>query len=126
MGELEGRAGMVALGDSDQPLDLPGLTEGLDRALPSYARPLFLRMAAVMPLTDTFKLKKLDLQLEGFNPANTADKIYFRQSSSFIRLTQELYEDIVSGKIKVWFTWDLTWTFSKQWILRNKMILPLF
>lgn len=91
---------MVAIEESDTPLDLPGLAEGLDRALPYYARPLFLRITRTMPLTGTFKIRKIDLQKDGFNPANTVDKLYFRQSS-FTRLTTELYQDIITGKVKV-------------------------
>ncbi|KAG8271589.1 hypothetical protein J6590_059065 [Homalodisca vitripennis] len=101
VGEMEGRAGMVAVAESEVPLDLPGLAEGLDRALPTYARPLFLRLTPTLPHTSTFKLKKVDLRREGFNPANTSDRLYFRQSASFTRLTSELYQDIVTGKVKV-------------------------
>ncbi|XP_054282944.1 long-chain fatty acid transport protein 1-like [Macrosteles quadrilineatus] len=101
VGDLEGRAGMMAVEEGDEPLDLPGLAEGLDRALPTYARPVFLRLAQVLPHTGTFKLKKIDLQKEGFNPSTISDKLYLRQYLSFTRLTPELYEDVITGKIKI-------------------------
>ena len=37
--------------------------------LPSYARPLFLRMMPKVTVTVTFKHQKVQLRKEGFNPA---------------------------------------------------------
>ena len=39
--------------------------------LPSYARPLFLRIQPEMDITSTFKHKKTELQKEGFDPSVT-------------------------------------------------------
>lgn len=92
---------MIAVSECGEPIDLRGLAEGLDRALPSYARPLFLRVAPDLPLTGTFKLMKTDLQREGFDPTVITDKLYFRQATSFTQLTRPLYRDILSGVVKV-------------------------
>ena len=40
----EGRAGMAAIADEDNSLDLADLTTALQRSLPPYARPVFLRL----------------------------------------------------------------------------------
>lgn len=73
--------------------------------LPAYARPAFLRVTHEIPITSTFKHKKGDLVKDGFDPAAVGeeDKLYFynAKDSSVKELTQEMYEQIQSGKIKL-------------------------
>lgn len=40
----EGKAGMVAIVDESNDLDLDKLSAGINKSLPAYARPLFLRV----------------------------------------------------------------------------------
>ncbi|XP_043275860.1 long-chain fatty acid transport protein 4-like [Venturia canescens] len=95
---MEGRAGMAAIVDPECLLDFKALAEGLDRALPSYARPIFLRIVKELEMTSTFKLKKINLQKEGFDPNKIQDKVYFRSGSKeYVEVTPELYEEIISG-----------------------------
>lgn len=47
----EGRAGMAAILDKDDSLDLTSLAEGLRKHLPSYARPLFIRALNYVEMT---------------------------------------------------------------------------
>jgi len=47
----EGRAGMVAIADEIQNLDLHRLANGLKKSLPHYARPLFLRIMDSVDVT---------------------------------------------------------------------------
>ena len=47
----EGRAGMAAIADPGKTLDLQKLTEAINNSLPSYARPLFLRIPDVIDTT---------------------------------------------------------------------------
>lgn len=49
----EGRAGMAAIVDKDNTLDISTVSEGLQKALPSYARPLFIRKLNEVELTGT-------------------------------------------------------------------------
>ena len=51
----------------------------------------------------TYKLKKRKLQKEGFNPRDINDPLYFvdHETSSYIPLTQELHDKIVSGLLKL-------------------------
>ena len=56
----EGAAGMAAL-VVDGALDLGQLRAHLARRLPSYARPLFLRLSDRIDITATFKHRKLEL-----------------------------------------------------------------
>jgi len=47
----EGRAGMAAIVDKDNTLDVSTLSTGLQKALPSYARPLFIRKLNEVEMT---------------------------------------------------------------------------
>ncbi|KAJ4449471.1 hypothetical protein ANN_00870 [Periplaneta americana] len=99
---MEGRAGMAAIVDQDDTLDLKTLAEGVTKALPSYARPQFIRIMRKVDLTGTFKLKKRDLQQDGFDPVTIKDKLYFMSSSaSYETLTEEIYNNIFTGKIRL-------------------------
>ena len=95
----EGAAGMAAL-VGDSAIDLAALRRHLSRRLPSYARPLFLRIQASIAVTATFKHTKLDLMREGFDPASTTDAIYFDDPSqhAYIRVDAALHARIVSGE----------------------------
>lgn len=98
---VEGKAGMAAIVDPDSLLDFKALAEGLDKALPSYARPIFLRIVKELEMTSTFKLKKISLQKEGFDPNKIQDKVYFRTDKEYVEVTPELYQKIISGSTKL-------------------------
>jgi len=94
----EGSAGMAAI-VVDGDLNLSQLCEHLARRLPSYARPLFLRIKDRVDVTATFKHSKSELVREGFNPASD-DPIYFYDPTllTFVPLDSALYEQIAAGK----------------------------
>ncbi|XP_045610961.1 long-chain fatty acid transport protein 4 [Procambarus clarkii] len=96
----EGRAGMAAIVDPEDELDLHSFTLSLKDVLPSYACPLFLRILKDIDVTGTFKLKKLTLQKEGFNPSLIEDKLYFFDSKlqRYVVLTAELFNKIDQGQ----------------------------
>jgi fatty-acyl-CoA synthase len=98
----DGRAGMAAVVAKDN-LDLTALYDHLARRLPDYARPLFLRIRRDIDVTSTFKQKKLLLVQEGFDPARSADPIYFNdpQRNAFVRIDARLYQDLNAGKIRI-------------------------
>jgi hypothetical protein len=48
---FEGRAGMAAIVDLDDSLNLMTLAEGLKKSLPSYARPMFIRIVRKVDMT---------------------------------------------------------------------------
>ncbi|GAB6024394.1 hypothetical protein CHUAL_009560 [Chamberlinius hualienensis] len=78
----EGRAGMAAIVDTNNTLDLNELANGIGNELPPYARPIFIRLTNSIPMTGTFKLKKLELQEDGFDPRKCgSDKLYYLNSS---------------------------------------------
>jgi len=47
----EGRAGMCAIADPDGTLDFESLADGVNKSLPPYARPLFVRVLHKVELT---------------------------------------------------------------------------
>lgn len=99
---MEGKAGMAAVVDSDGKLDLTKLAAGIKANLPFYARPVFIRTLPELPMTGTFKLKKRDLQLEGYDVTKISDTIYVIQSDgSYKKLTPEKYEEIKSGRVRL-------------------------
>ena len=49
---------------------------------PRYATPVFVRVAAAADLTSTFKLRKVDLQRQGYAPAAFSDPLFIRDDSS--------------------------------------------
>lgn len=99
---VEGRAGMAAICDPEKSLSLNELGENLHKALPAYAKPQFIRILEKIDMTGTCKLKKVDLQKEGFNPNIIADKLYFLNSkaNSYEPLTPEVYEKILSHEMR--------------------------
>jgi fatty-acyl-CoA synthase len=98
---LDGRAGMAAL-VVDGDFNLEALPVRL-KALPHYARPIFLRLSPRIEVTGTFKQRKVDLVREGTDPSAIADPLYFLDPDSdrYERLTPERYAEIVEGRIKL-------------------------
>ncbi|CAG9792846.1 unnamed protein product [Diatraea saccharalis] len=99
---VEGKAGMAAISDPEKKIDLKQLAQGL-KSLPTYARPLFLRIMPAPPLTVTFKLKKKELMEQGFTLNLHNDPMYFldQKSGEYIPLTQKLYDEILRGVIRL-------------------------
>jgi len=98
----DGRAGMAKIVAPDG-LDLEGLMAHLNKELPSYARPRFLRLADQMEITSTFKQKKVSLRREGFNPDRISDALFFlrRGSEHYEPLDEDIYRKIQSGEIGI-------------------------
>jgi len=98
----DGRAGMAAL-EADDGLDLSALSRHLDERLPAYAKPVFLRRKGEIETTTTFKLKKVDLKTEGFDPHRIADELFYLDpaSGTYVRLDPATYDRIVAGTIRL-------------------------
>ena len=98
----EGRAGMAAI-VADPGLDLVALRRHLTERLPSYARPVFLRIRNEIETTGTFKYSKADLVRQGYDPAALTDVLYFDDPDlrAFVPLDQALYQRIQTGKVRL-------------------------
>jgi fatty-acyl-CoA synthase len=97
----EGRAGMALLGVEGE-LDLAALARAM-RALPDYARPVFLRMRATIETTATFKHKRRDLIEDGFDPGRVADPLFVfdRAQGAYVALDGDRYARIQSGAMRL-------------------------
>lgn len=98
----DGSAGMAAL-VVDASFDLSSLHAHVQQGLPSYARPLFLRLVQALDKTGTFKPMKQELVRAGYDPALTRDLVYFADSrtESYVAVDQELYSRIVTNGIRL-------------------------
>ena len=98
----EGRAGMAAV-VTEIPLDTENFRRYLQGCLPSYARPLFLRIRSTVELTGTFKYSKTELVRQGYDPAASDDVLLFdsQELDSFTPLNHEIYERIQAGNIRL-------------------------
>lgn len=100
--ETEGRAGMAAIVDPNNEIDLDQLATGIRASLPAYARPIFIRVLKELPMTGTFKMKKVDLVTMGFDVNRTTDPIYFLHADGKYKpFTQQEYEDVMKGRIRL-------------------------
>jgi fatty-acyl-CoA synthase len=97
----DGRAGCAAI-VVDREFDAVAFYRHV-QALPAYARPLFVRIVPSIATTGTLKQRKIDLQREGFDLADTDDPIYFRDDTSgrYARLTPELAQRIRAGEVRL-------------------------
>ena len=81
--EHEGRAGMAAvLMQSGHAFDPQALYDLTEARLPRYAAPVFVRVSAAADLTSTFKLRKVDLQRQGYGAELFTDPLYVRDEST--------------------------------------------
>jgi fatty-acyl-CoA synthase len=102
--KADGRAGMATINTrGGVALDGKSVFDFVQRNLPDYGQPLFLRIQPQAELTGTFKLRKVDLQKEGFDPGVVADPLFFRDldAKSYVPLTPELYKRILAGTSKL-------------------------
>ena len=97
----EGRAGMATLVTEDD-TNLDELRKYLIGRLPPYARPVFLRIRDEIEVTGTFKYSKTQLARQGYDPACSADVIYFDEPGSrkFVRIDNAHYYRIQSGQYR--------------------------
>ncbi len=98
----DGRAGMAWM-VVDEDFDLPGFAEEVQAQLPSYARPLFLRIGEALETTGTFKHRKVEAVAEGFDPSRISDALYFldAKEGTYVPLDAALHDRIVAGEIRV-------------------------
>ncbi|XP_076347626.1 long-chain fatty acid transport protein 4-like isoform X2 [Tachypleus tridentatus] len=99
----EGKAGMGAISDSKCAIDFNTLAQNLKKFLPLYAVPIFLRVVNNLDSTGTYKLKKVNLQQEGYDMNRVKDPLYYLDMNTvkYTPLDQDVYEKIISGKIRI-------------------------
>ena len=92
----------LALRDRDR-LDGEAFHAFISAALPTYASPVFVRLRRELDVTGTFKLRKVDLQREGFDPRVVKDPLYLRDDirRSYVPLTPERHEALLAGELRL-------------------------
>uniref|UniRef100_A0A0A1XF88 long-chain-fatty-acid--CoA ligase n=1 Tax=Zeugodacus cucurbitae TaxID=28588 RepID=A0A0A1XF88_ZEUCU len=97
----EGRAGMAAIYDPRREVELERFARDVSEVLPAYARPQFLRFLTNIDLTGTYKLRKVDLQKEGYDPNVIRDELYYKTASGrYETLTSDIFDKINNGAIR--------------------------
>ncbi len=87
---FDGRAGMAAIAVTEA-FDPATMHAFVTEHLPSYARPLFIRIVDRLATTETFKQKKQQLIEEGFDPAAVKDALLVDENGSYRPLTAARY-----------------------------------
>ncbi|WAR00669.1 S27A2-like protein [Mya arenaria] len=103
----DGRAGMVSFHMTDEgatslsPTMLTQISRHVNKMLPGYARPRFLRVQPQLQLTSTFKQLKAILVREGFDPIQVRDPLYFLDpaTQAYRPLDNTAYTQIMAGNV---------------------------
>jgi fatty-acyl-CoA synthase len=98
----EGRAGMATITVAPD-FELDSLRRHLMDRLPSFARPVFVRITPALEATGTFKATKSTLVQEGFDPGKTPDAIYFddRSAGMYVKVDADLFRAIAGGRVRL-------------------------
>jgi fatty-acyl-CoA synthase len=90
----------IVLGQGEA-FDAADLRHHVAEGLPNYARPVFVRLLKELSTTSTLKLKKTDLQNQGYDPRRLTDPLYLLHPKQdvYVPLTPELYDDITAGRL---------------------------
>ena len=98
----EGKAGMVTLILDGGKFTPAAFDAYASEQLPAYARPVFVRINKTVETTGTFKYRKVDLVIEGFDPDKIDGAVYVRGGKSgYQKLTTEGYQEIISGGFRL-------------------------
>uniref|UniRef100_A0A8C6LXR2 Long-chain-fatty-acid--CoA ligase n=1 Tax=Nothobranchius furzeri TaxID=105023 RepID=A0A8C6LXR2_NOTFU len=100
---VEGKAGMAAVAHTGGCLDLDAFLMGVQKSLPSYAWPVFLRLMPSVDTTGTFKIQKTRLQKEAYKPQDSNQRIYYLNSHAgcYQAVTEDLFKDIMESKVSL-------------------------
>lgn len=98
----DGRTGMAALVlEPGAQLDGEALLHALKKALPEYALPSFLRIRQQADVTGTFKLRKVELQQQGYDIYASEDPLLYRDDKlgAYRPLDPDALSRIETGEI---------------------------
>jgi fatty-acyl-CoA synthase len=98
----DGRAGMAALVTGSE-FSLAGFRRSVAERLPAYARPVFVRILGSLEITGTFKLRKQELALAGFDPSKVADALYVddQAQGKYVAVTGAKYQQLMAGTLRL-------------------------
>lgn len=97
----DGRAGMAAI-VVDGAFDAKAFGEHVARELPIYAQPLFVRILPALDTTGTFKIRKVDLVADGYDPTRIKGPLFFHDpKKGYVKLTKSVWDRLAAGAIKI-------------------------
>jgi fatty-acyl-CoA synthase len=87
----------------DSAFDLAAFRANVAQRLPSYARPVFLRLLGSLETTGTFKTRKQELLRAGYDPHATADPLFVDDAheGSYVPLDAARYAAIQAGRVRI-------------------------
>lgn len=101
----DGRAGMAAItlkhGEVISSKLCNDIYRQVEHELPSYARPIFIRILQEQIVTQTLKHRKVELVEEGFNPNIVSDPLYVidNLAKTYVPLTLDNYHRVLHSKL---------------------------
>ncbi|MGO3691525.1 long-chain-acyl-CoA synthetase [Marinobacter sp.] len=100
--KTNGKAGMVTLVPNSDSFDINKLLAYLQKNLPAYAVPVFVRVTNAIEKTGTFKYRKVDIQKSGYALERPHEEVFawLPKTESYTQLTPELVSDIDSGEFR--------------------------
>lgn len=96
----EGRAGMAALVmGAGVAFDAKAFWALANARLPTYAAPLFVRISAKADMTGNYKLRKVDLQREGFDTRFVQEPLYVRDDAAacYVPLSEQVLAKVLGA-----------------------------
>ena len=81
-------------------LDLEEFSSYVMTNLPTYARPVFLRIQGELATTGTFKLVKGELRKQAYHLGEITDDLYYLppNSENYEPLNQSAYQAVIEGR----------------------------
>jgi fatty-acyl-CoA synthase len=97
----DGRAGMAGLVVGPE-FEIKAFGEQVARELPAFAQPVFVRILPAIVTTGTFKVRKMDLIADGYDPGKIKGPLYFRDPKrGYVKVTKGVYEKLLGGLVKI-------------------------
>ena len=102
--ETNGKAGMLSVSLLEKNhLDFISFLDFLNKNLPAYAIPRFIRLKQEVDTTETFKYKKADLKEQAYHLEKVKDPLFVLLpdgKQQYSKLTPEIYASIVQGEYR--------------------------
>lgn len=100
--ETNGRAGMakIIVDETTTKINLKSFYQYLSVELPSYAIPLFIRIADSTETTSTFKYKKHTLKEQAYDINKVDEDVYALINKKYTPINSKILQEINSGKIR--------------------------
>jgi citronellyl-CoA synthetase len=101
----DGRAGMAAIVLREdlnlQDMDIKAISEHITENLPTYARPIFIRVLSELPTTSTHKLQKNELRDQAFHLEQVPDHLFVLRPGEkvYSKLDSDYYDQIMQRSI---------------------------